>query len=170
MLQESVEFADGQVDALDRWSRRVIGEMARVLGAQALFPFDGPPWLPFVDWALRSGRAWTSPATFLVHADAGLLLSIRGALALSWEVALPPPATRPCDSCDSQACLAACPVSAPGPDGYDVVACHTHLDRPAGQACMEAGCAARRACPVSQSYPRQAAQSAFHMSAFHGPK
>ena len=41
----TAEFADGQPDPLDRWSRRVIGGWADRIGARALFPFDGPPYL-----------------------------------------------------------------------------------------------------------------------------
>ena len=169
-FQKSPEAVDGCADPLDRWSRRVIDAWAVELGGEALFPFDGTPWLPFIDWARRSGRAWASPVTFLVHADAGLFLSIRGAVALPWKAEGPPTAERPCDAGCNQPCLAACPVAALGPAGYDVSACHSFLDQPAGRACLEAGCAARRVCPVSQIYPRQTAQSAFHMSAFHGPR
>jgi hypothetical protein len=44
-------------DPVDRWSRRVIGGIACDLGAKALFPFGGPPYHPFYQWALRSGPA-----------------------------------------------------------------------------------------------------------------
>lgn len=169
--RKSPEARDGGPDPMDRWSRRVIGGWAEILGVRALFPFDGPPWLPFVDWARRSGRAWYSPAGFLVHESAGLLMSIRGALAVGWPVPEAPRAEPPCRDCPDQPCLSACPVSAPGgAEGYDLDACHDHLDRPDGQACLHLGCAARRACPVSRRYPRVPAQSAFHMRAFHGTR
>jgi hypothetical protein len=63
--------------------------MACDLGAKALFPFTGPPWHPFIAWARRSGRAWESPVGFLVHDRAGLMVSYRGALALSHRIDLP---------------------------------------------------------------------------------
>lgn len=166
----SPEFADGAADPLDRWSRRVIGDLARALGGTALFPFGGPPWLPFLDWATRSGAFWSSPVGMLVHAEAGLMVSIRGALALGPRLALPAPPPKPCDTCAAQPCRTACPVDALGPKGYDVAACRGWLDGPAGTDCLDIGCAARRACPVSRTYPRDPAQSAFHMRAFHGSR
>ncbi|HEX9857774.1 MAG TPA: ferredoxin, partial [Paracoccaceae bacterium] len=57
-LTAQPEWQDGRPDPVDRWSRRVIGRMACDLEAKALFPFGGPPWHPFHQWALRTGRAW----------------------------------------------------------------------------------------------------------------
>lgn len=159
------EFADGAPDPLDRWSRRVIGGLAHDLGAQPLFPWDGPPWPPFTGWARRSGRAWPSPVGLLVHDTHGLMVSYRGALALPHRIALPLAGVRPCDTCADRPCLRACPVDALGHDGYDVPACKADLDRP-GNACRTRGCAARRACPVSAGAARTEAQSAFHMGYF----
>ncbi len=168
------EFADGAPDPLDRWSRRVIGRLACGFGGKARFPFGGPPYAPFLAWALRSGRAWSSPVGMLVHDVAGLMVSYRGALVLRAQVDLPdPPAAPPCDTCADKPCLHACPVGALGArdaDGvgaYDLGACHGFLDTPAGADCLNAGCKVRRACPVSQSYGRVAAQSAHHMRYFH---
>ncbi len=39
---ESPEAEDGRPDPLDRWSRRVIGDLAAELGAHPLYPFEGP--------------------------------------------------------------------------------------------------------------------------------
>lgn len=158
---------DGAPDPLDRWSRRVIGGLACDLRAKALFPFGRPPYRPFYSWALRSGRAWPSPVKLLVHDTAGLLLSYRGALALKDHIDLTPPAANPCDSCPDKPCLTACPPRALTGTGYDVAACHAFLGRPAGAECMSAGCAVRRACPVSRRYARLAEQSAYHMRLFH---
>ena len=160
------EFADGGADPLDRWSARVLTRIAAEIGATALFPFGGPPYLPFIAWATRSGRAWTSPVGLLVQDRAGLMVSYRGALALPRDLPVAPAAARPCDTCD-RPCLSACPVSALGPDGYDVAACKAFLDTEAGQECLTGGCLVRRACPVSRTYGRQPVQSAFHMRAFH---
>lgn len=155
----------GGPDPIDRWSRRVIGRIACDLGAKALFPFGGPPYHPFYQWALRTGRVWESPVRLLVQADQGLMVSFRGALALKEMVDLPPAAARPCDTC-ARSCLQACPAGALTGAGYDVPACHAHLDR-AGENCLQGGCLVRRACPVSQGYARLAEQSAYHMSRFH---
>jgi epoxyqueuosine reductase len=157
---------DGAPDPVDRWSRRVIGRMACDLGGKALFPFGGPPYHPFYQWALRTGRVWDSPVRFLVHATQGLFVSFRGALALKEVVDLPPPVPKPCLTCAAP-CLTACPVGALSGAGYDVPRCHDHLDGAPGQDCMTKGCAARRACPVSQAYARVPEQSAYHMRQFH---
>ena len=165
-LTAQPEWQDGQPDPVDRWSRRVIGQLACDLGAKALFPFGGPPWHPFHTWALRTGRVWDSPVRLLVNAEQGLMVSFRGALALKASVEVPPPAVKPCDGCQAP-CLAACPAGALTGAGYDVPACHTFLDSAAGAVCMTGGCQVRRACPVSQSYARLPEQSAYHMRQFH---
>lgn len=163
----SPEATDGQPDPMDRWSKRVIGALATGLGASAQFPSDGPPYPPFIDWALRSGRAWVSPVGLLVHDTAGLWLSFRGALRVPGRLDLPPPATQPCTTCHGQPCRAACPAHALTETGYDVEGCHAFLDTSRGGDCMAQGCAVRRACPVSRRHGRVPAQSAFHMRAFH---
>ena len=156
----------GAVDPVDRWSRRVIGGLACDLGAKALFPFGGPPYHPFQAWALRTGRMWQSPVRLLVHADQGLMVSFRGALALREAVEVPLPVASVCGGCAAP-CLRACPVGALGEQGYDVPACHSFLDRQAGDDCMSGGCLVRRACPVSLGYARIPEQSAYHMRQFH---
>lgn len=165
-LTAQPEWRDGGPDPVDRWSRRVIGRVACDLGAKALFPFGGPPWHPFYRWALRTGRVWDSPVRLLVHASQGLMVSFRGALALKQALAVPPPLTRPCDSCPAP-CTTACPPGALTTAGYDLPACHAFLDRPEGQDCLTGGCRVRRACPVSQTYARLPEQSAYHMGQFH---
>lgn len=157
---------DGGPDPVDRWSRRVIGRMACDLGAKALFPFGGPPYHPFYQWALRSGRVWDSPVRLLVHETQGLFVSFRGALALKEAVDLPLVAAKPCETCAAP-CLTACPAGALTGAGYDVPRCHAFLATAAGRDCMELGCAVRRACPVSQAYARVPEQSAYHMRQFH---
>lgn len=166
LLTASPEWQDGAPDPMDRWSRRVIGRLACDLGAKALFPFGGPPWHPFFQWALRSGRAWESPMRLLVHDRMGLFFSCRGALALKERIAVPPPGSYPCAACP-RPCLAACPAGALSEGRYDVAGCRDWLDTPAGESCLAAGCLARRACPISQSYARLPEQSAYHMRQFH---
>ena len=165
-VRAAPEFADGRPDPLDRWSRRVVGALAEEMGAAPLFPFDGPPWLPFQSWALASGRCWESPVRLLVHDRAGLWASFRGALRFAGRLELPETGAAPCPSC-ARPCETACPVGALAPDGYDLGKCHEFLDTPAGADCMTRGCRVRRACPVSASFPRVEAQSAFHMAHFH---
>lgn len=163
----SPEFQDKQADPLDRWSKRVLNEVALLAGGHALFPSDGPPYPPFQAWAIRSGASRVSPVGLLVHQTAGLWVSFRGALAVSAALASAPPSPAPCTTCATQPCRTACPVNALSETRYNTDACHSHLDTPAGSDCMAEGCRARRACPVSQSFGRDPSQSAFHMEAFH---
>lgn len=165
-VKTAPEFLDREPDPMDRWSTRVITALAKVSGGTALFPFGQPP-RPFIGWALRSGQAFVSPAGLLVHTEAGLFVSYRGAVLLPQVLDLPPAAANPCDSCLDKPCLAACPPRALTGAGYDLPACHAYLDTPDGQACMTKGCAVRRSCPLSRKYPRMPEQSAFHMKAFH---
>jgi epoxyqueuosine reductase len=166
-LTAQPEWLDGKPDPVDRWSRRVIGRIACDLGAKALFPFGGPPWHPFYQWALRSGRTWDSPVRLLVHDQAGLMVSFRGAVALKDRIELPAPTLRPCDTCADKPCLTVCPPRALTGNGYDLPACHSFLDSADGVTCMTQGCAVRRACPVSRAYARMPEQSAYHMRQFH---
>jgi epoxyqueuosine reductase len=166
VFSTSQEYQDNQPEPMDRWSARVITELAQHLGGHAFFPFGGPPWHSFIGWAKSSGRAWQSPINLLVHDQAGLFISYRGAIGLPQRINLPPsPGDAPCSACPKP-CLTACPVHAFASGSYDVPACKTYLTTEAGQDCMENGCAARRACPISQTFDRLPAQSAFHMRAF----
>ncbi len=164
-------YADDLPNPLDRWSKQVLGEVAErfdAIGAE--YPSDGPPYPPFIRWALDSGRFWQSPIGMLVHDHSGLMISLRGALRFAGEQDLPVVTLEnPCDSCTTRPCANACPVDALSDMApYDVTTCKAHLNAPQGQTCMSGGCLARLACPVSQKHPRPAGQSAFHMRAFVG--
>lgn len=162
----SPEYLDGAPDPMNRWSSRILNAIAGDIDATPLFPFGGPPWLPFIAWAKKSGSIHASPVSLLVHNDQGLMISFRGALALREQIALTPPRLTPCLLCAAP-CEDACPVNALSEDGYDVAACHAFLDTEDGADCMQNGCKARRACPVSQDFDRNPVQSAFHMQSFH---
>jgi ferredoxin len=155
-------------DPLDRWSRRIVGELAAELGAEALFPFGGPPFLPFIRWARRAEAVYPSPIGPLIHPDYGLWHAYRGALAFADTIDLPSPEVRPrpCDTCADKPCLATCPVGAFSPQGYDVPACIGHIGGGQGGSCLGGGCLARRACPVGVTYQYEPAQMGFHMRAF----
>ncbi|SMY06387.1 ferredoxin [Flavimaricola marinus] len=165
MFTETAEYNDGAPDALDRWSRKAIGGIACELDTKAYFPFGGPPYRPFLTWALRSGRCWSSPVGLLVHDVAGLFISFRGAIGIA-ETHASIEAKAPCETCMERPCTTACPVDALTPDGYDVPACKRWLTTSAGAVCHGGGCLVRRACPVGAGR-RGAAQSSFHMKAFH---
>ncbi|MEY8830269.1 ferredoxin [Sedimentitalea sp. XS_ASV28] len=165
----SPEAKDGRADPVDRWSLRVVTRLADRYGAVAYFPFGGPPYAPFINWATRSGRSHSSPTGMLVHDTVGLMISFRGALHFPTELPLPDCADEtPCNTCSARPCTTACPVGAlSDTHPYDLATCHAYLDTVAGQDCMQNGCAARRACPISAGANRLPAQSALHMKAFH---
>jgi len=161
------EYSDGQPDPIDRWSKRIINQIASDLQGTAVFPSDGPPYAPFIAWATQSGRFWQSPTGMLVHDTAGLMISIRGAIKVPLISKQQQELSNPCESCVERPCATACPVSALSVDHfYDVPTCKTHLATEAGLDCMAGGCLVRQICPISQSFNRPKAQSAFHMKAF----
>ena len=160
--------AAGQVppgpDPLDRWTRAVVTPIAAAVGALCVFPFDGPPYHPFVTWAQRTGRVHASPLGLGIHADLGLWHGLRAALLMGTALPADLPTQSPCATCVGRPCLSACPVSAFVPEsGFQAAACRGHLARP-DAACPAVGCLARHACPVGTPY--EADQAAFHMRAF----
>ena len=168
LFKTSPEMADGQPHPLDRWFKRVTTILAPPHQGQALFPYDGPPYAPFLRWAERCGTSWSSPIGLLVHDAAGLFISFRAALAVPARWDLPAAPSKPCTTCTAQPCISACPVGALAEGKpYDVPACQAHMKSPKGAACRQ-GCLVRRACPVSHSFGRLPEQSAFHMRAFLG--
>ena len=166
----SPEARDGRPHPLDRWSLRVVEGIARAVGAKALFPFAGPPFLPFVRWGQKAEPLYPSPLGLLIHPDFGLWHGWRGALAFSERLALPASDRRPspCDSCEDKPCLSACPVNAFVAGRYDVRACAAHLTSSQGADCTDHGCRARHACPVGGEHRYQPEQARFHMRAFLG--
>ncbi|WP_417722198.1 ferredoxin [Salipiger sp.] len=169
VFSASGEYGDGGPDPLDRWSKRVIRAIAAPLGGRAVFPSDGPPYPPFLDWAQAAGNAWPSPVGPLVHDTAGLLISYRGAIVLPGEETLTdarPPS--PCPACP-RPCATACPVGAMrAGQVYDVATCQSFLRTEEGRVCRTRGCRVRHACPASAAMRRTDQQAAFHMSAFMG--
>lgn len=160
--------ADDEPHGLDRWARRILEPLAESLGGHALFPFGGPPHLPFQRWAMRAEPVHPSPIGPLIHADHGLWHAYRGALAFAERIELPPREQRPspCETCADKPCLTSCPVGALTPGGYDVAACAGHIASPAGADCMAMSCRARRACPIGRDQTYGPEQSRFHMDAF----
>ena len=168
---EAARAEGGYTDSanpLDDWMRDVLSEVGDALGATPLFPSGGPPHLPFQRWARRAEPVYPSPLGVLIHPDYGLWHAYRGALAFAERLDLPPrdARPRPCDTCADKPCLAACPVAAFGPDGYDVPVCVDHISAPEGTDCMDLGCRARRACPIGREFIYEPAHAAFHMAAF----
>ena len=143
-------------------------KLANDFGAISLFPFGGPPYLPFQRWAQRAEPLHVSPIGLLIHPRYGLWHSYRGGLGFreALDCPEPEPTPGPCDSCRERWCLHACPVGAFSIESYDVRACVSHLKSAAAGECMEGGCLARRACPVGAEHAHGPEQAGFTMRAF----
>ena len=152
---------------LDDWTRSVVDPLARTVGGAALYPFGGPPYLPFQRWAMRAEPVFPSPIGLLVHPQFGLWHGYRAALTFSERLPLPSrhEAESPCILCAGKPCLTACPVSAFTDAGYDTASCASHLES-VGNDCIGHGCRARRACPVAPERAPVPDQARFHMEAF----
>jgi ferredoxin len=166
--RSSAEARDGAPDPLDRWSRRVVGSLAREFGALDIYPNGTAPKFPFQRLAIRCEPVHRSPIGLLIHPQWGLWHAYRGALVLARRIELPSIARRvnPCERCDSKPCLSACPVDAFSADAFNLKACVAHLRSAAGSDCRDRGCLARRACPVAAEHRYADDQAAFHMEAF----
>lgn len=169
VFSRSAEFTDGRVDPLDRWSRRVGGQLAAQMHGRVIFPFVGPPFAPFLGWAGRTGKVVTSRLSLSIHQHFGLWHAYRFALAIPGlhdEPAAVSDFKSPCLSCADKPCLAACPVNAFAGPAFRADLCMDYLVSDSKSACRELGCAARRACPVGKVFTYLPAQAKFHMDAF----
>ncbi len=166
------EFTDGEPDPLDRWSERVAREISDRHPVTPLFPFAGPPWYPFQQWARRAEGIGTSPLGILIHPRYGLWHSYRFALlGAAFDAGSPGDAVAsPCVACAGKPCLDACPVDAFDGEGYAVDACAEYLDNTWLAACHDGGCLARLACPVATELRYLPAQGRFHLRAFLGAR
>jgi hypothetical protein len=166
----SPEFSDGRGDPLNRWSARVLGDIAAANGCGVVFPFEGPPYRPFQQWALRAGTVSRSPLGVLAHERLGLWFAFRGAFLLAEAVE---PAEEagggPCETCSEKPCLDACPADALSrAHGYEPGTCRAHVAGAGAETCGARGCLVRHACPFGQDYAYAPEQAAFHMRAFTG--
>ena len=168
VFASSPEFADGRAHPLDRWSRRVIAALAARHDATALFPFGGPPWLPFQRWAQRAESVHVSPINILIHPVYGLWHAYRGALAFAQRLELPPTIAQPspCTTCLEKPCLHSCPVQALSPGRLDTRRCGQYLESTPEADCYELGCRARARCPVGAQFRYGPRQARFHLDAF----
>jgi hypothetical protein len=160
-----------ELDGLDAWTRAVVSPLAAEHGARPIFPFEGPPYWPFQQWAQRAEPLHPSPLGILIHPTFGLWHAYRAALLFADRLPLPPRPNvpSPCATCADRPCLQACPVGAFSDAGYDVPACVAHLQREPKPPCMTEACLARRACPVGQEHVYVASQREHHMRAFLRP-
>ena len=164
---QSNEYRDGIANPLDRWSLRVANEVAPTLNAKPVFPFQGPPYLPFQQWAKRAEALHQSPLGLMIHPQYGLWHAYRFALLINEDIeATQAQEDSPCLSCMDQPCLNTCPVKAFSTKGYDVDSCAEYLKQTPSAGCFEHGCMARFNCPAGLEYRYLDAQSQFHLRAF----
>jgi hypothetical protein len=164
MFRRFARERNAQTDQIDDWTRDVVGALADGLSARAVFPFDRPHH-PFLTWARRAGAGHVSPLGLNIHPTYGLWHAFRAALLFPVAFDLPMQSAVPLKLGETS------PVfSLPGeclqPQGYDVPACASHLEMPAGEDCMSDGCLARRACPVGKGFTYHPRQAQFFMRAF----
>lgn len=171
IFQDSPEYGEfflgSAANPLDRWTEKVVNPISEKISARAVFPFTGPPYLPFQSWGRRTGKSWASPLGISIVAKYGLWHAFRAALLFTDRLPLPPTpdVVNPCLSCLDRPCLKVCPVEAFSESGYDVSRCTVHLRSTEGFECVTKGCKARRACPVGQKYQYSPEQAEFHMRA-----
>ena len=167
-FSQSPEFAAPE-HPLDRWTQRVVGEIAGRHNAEAAFPFRGPPYWPFQQWGLRCDSLSQSPLGVLVHPRYGPWFAFRGALLFAEKIApdLADDGPGPCPTCVGKPCLDACPSGAlTRTSGYDAEICRTYVRENANHDCAERGCLVRHACPFGRDYAYLRPQASFHMRAF----
>jgi len=168
VFSRSPEFLDGQPHPLDRWSRRVAEALAAELLVRPVYPFEGPPYYPFQQWAQRAEALQQSPIGVMIHPEFGLWHSYRFALLGAQFETIPAcsPADSPCLGCETKPCLHRCPVDAFDTSGYDVERCRKYLQQTPQAGCHATGCLARYACPIAPGLAYTADQGQFHLKAF----
>lgn len=171
-FRDSQEFSDGKTHPLDRWSKRIGQQLASDFNGLALYPFDGPPYWPFLTWTQRAEGLNPSPLGLNFHPEYGLWHAYRFALLLPFtfdeKVGIPRQVDLVfnCNNCSGQPCLHSCPVSAFDGKNYDTNSCANYLNNNLHASCNSHGCRARHACPVGQRFAYEPEQASFHMQAF----
>jgi len=168
-FSSSPEYKDAAPHPLDRWSKRIGENIARQLEGRAIFPWEGPPYAPFLAWARKADQVFPSPVSMFVHGEYGLWHAYRFALALPRHYGgnvKTDDGDSPCLQCSDQPCLDTCPVAAFSANNYDVNQCFDYLASDAESDCRQLGCAARRACPVGRAFIYQPVHARFHMDAY----
>ncbi len=173
VFSQSVEYRDAQPDPLDRWSMRVAQSIAKKIETLAIYPFEGPPYYPFQQWAIRAETLFQSPLGLMIHPEHGLWHAYRFGLLIPQASPASSPGLSlesPCLNCQTQPCLHHCPVDAFSAKGYDVGKCTSYLKQTPEAHCHQQGCQARNACPIGVDYRYEPAHHLFHLRAFLGAR
>ena len=173
------QFDDGKPDPLNRWTGKVLDEIASEFGAKLKLPFERP-FSPFQAWAMKAAQLTQSPLGILMHPRLGLWFGLCGVLFFQVNVKNQEvekliqqrqQTNDICQKCLRKPCLSACPVSAFGKNSLDVSDCFSHLDRVQNSQispdCLQEGCGARSACPVGIENKYSNKQLRFHMRAYY---
>lgn len=156
-------------DPLDDWTHRKLTKLAQQFKCTVSFPFEGPPYHPFQEWAMKADCVFPSPMGTLIHPIYGLWHAYRGAFFFDHPIDGLPPKPKldsPCTTCENKPCLSACPVEAFDSWSYNSVKCLDYLNRNLDGDCMEGGCLARSACPVGTKFAYKKEHGTFHMDRF----
>lgn len=166
-FSQSAEFFDAEADPLDRWSKRIAQAVEQEFDVTALYPFEGPPYYPFLQWARRAESLQQSPLGIMIHPQYGLWHAYRFALLLNEAIEKRTVISEsPCQTCTHKPCLTSCPIQAFSEHGYDESSCAGYLKSHPDADCHQAGCLARYACPVGEKYRYKPQQSQFHLRTF----
>jgi len=125
-FKKSDEYLDGKPDPLDRWSKRIGDSIAESFSARAVYPFEGPPYYPFISWAKNCETVHSSKMGFSIHPKYGLWHAFRFALLFPTKIedlTVAVESKNPCSSCSESPCLSNCPVSAYTEHGFDPDSC-----------------------------------------------
>ncbi len=169
-FKKSEEYLDGGSDPLDRWSKRIGDLIEREFSAHAVYPSDGPPYYPFIQWAKKCETVHSSKMGFSIHPEYGLWHAFRFALLFSTEIVdltEQIESQNPCFSCSNSPCLSNCPVNAYTENGFDPDKCFDYLLQHENGECRTLGCIARRSCPEGTNYCYTPEHAEFHMTAFY---
>lgn len=170
-------YLQGEANPLDRWSQRHGDKLAATFSGLAVYPFQGPPYYPFIQWAKRCETVHSSKMGFSIHPEFGLWHAFRFALLLpnsyaeldeqlqsnSFQIKT----ENQCDTCIDSPCLNTCPVNAYTDSGFDPDVCFNYLDQNKNSVCRTHGCIARRSCPEGVNYRYVPQHAEFHMTAFY---
>ncbi len=170
VFKKSQEFLDGEVDPLDRWSKRIGDLIANEFSVQAVFPFEGPPYHPFIAWAKRCETVHSSKMGFSIHPEYGLWHAFRFALLFPTKqqnLKAKISNENPCLNCADSPCLTHCPVNAYSEKGFDADECFDYLHQNEQGECRTQGCIARRSCPEGAEFRYIPEHAEFHMNAFY---
>lgn len=153
-------------DPIDQYSQATVTAWLDTFwpGREPLWLYPAPFVVPLLPLAQQAGWMAPSPLGSGVHPTYGPWLAMRAAFLLSEPLPLTPTAplaASPCDTCDEQPCLTACPVQALSkeePPNLKVCLSHRWSE---SSSCADR-CLARLACPVGASHRYPQAQIRYH--------